>query len=210
MLRRITLVFATLTFLLLAYEANAVYVAHRSLPDKLSRILLNSQSTGLTPAQLQQLVRVQDPSYYTHSGIEWPNPLGTTTITQSLVKRLFFQEFRPGFRKLEQTLIARFVVNARASKRDQLMAFVATAYFGNLNSQAIYGFRAGAQAWFAKPIESLTKDEFLALVAMLPAPKILVPGSEASASRVARIKLLLAGKCTHNRIADICLEQCNV
>jgi monofunctional glycosyltransferase len=154
------------------------------------------------------IVRVQDPAFNTHSGIEWPNPLTTTTITQSLVKRLFFADFRPGFQKIEQTLIAWLVVNPQVSKTRQLEAFVDTAYLGEQNGRAIIGFRSGAVSWFKKPLAALSQDEFLVLLAMLPAPNKLLPGSAPSIDRVARIQQLMAGKCSHQSISAIWLEQC--
>jgi monofunctional glycosyltransferase len=189
------------------YEINAVYSARRSLSAKMDQYQ-GTNPSGLTVMQLETIVRVQDPSFRTHSGIEWPNPFTTTTITQSLVKRLFFAEFRPGWQKIEQTLIAGLVVNPEISKERQLEAFIDTAYFGNRNGVEITGFKAGAESWFNKPLAALNPDEFLTLLAMLPAPNKLIPGSSPSIERVARIRRLLAGQCSHQRISEIWLEQC--
>jgi monofunctional glycosyltransferase len=189
------------------YEINAVYSARRSLSAKMDQYQ-GTNPSGLTVMQLDTIVRVQDPSFRTHSGIEWPNPFTTTTITQSLVKRLFFAEFRPGWQKIEQTLIAGLVVNPEISKERQLEAFIDTAYFGNRNGVEITGFKAGAESWFNKPLAALNPDEFLTLLAMLPAPNKLIPGSSPSIERVARIRRLLAGQCSHQRISEIWLEQC--
>jgi monofunctional glycosyltransferase len=189
------------------YEINAVQSARRSLSAKMEQYQGKNPS-GLTVMQLDTIVRVQDPSFLTHSGIEWPNPFTTTTITQSLVKRLFFAEFRPGWQKIEQTLIAGLVVNPEISKERQLEAFIDTAYFGNRNGVEITGFKAGAESWLNKPLAALNPDEFLTLLAMLPAPNKLIPGSSPSIERVARIRRLLAGQCSHQRISEIWLEQC--
>jgi monofunctional glycosyltransferase len=189
------------------YEMNAVYSARRNLSAKIAQYQ-GTNPSGLTVMQLETIVRVQDPSFRTHSGIEWPNPFTTTTITQSLVKRLFFAEFRPGWQKIEQTLIAGLVVNPEISKERQLEAFIDTAYFGNRNGVEITGFKAGAESWFNKPLAALNPDEFLTLLAMLPAPNKLIPGSSPSIERVARIRRLLAGQCSHQRISEIWLEQC--
>jgi hypothetical protein len=40
-----------------------------------------------------------------------------TTITQSLVKGLYFRHFRPGIRKIRQSLIARFALDGHMSKQ---------------------------------------------------------------------------------------------
>ncbi len=190
------------------YEINAVSSARRRLPAKMEQYTGKNPS-GLTLAQLATIVRVQDPLFYTHGGVEWPNPFTTTTITQSLVKRLFFTDFRPGWQKIEQTLIAGLVVHPEISKARQLEAFVATAYLGDKNGVAVTGFQAGAESWFNKPLAALNQDEFLTLVAMLPAPNKLLPGSAPSIERMARIRRLMAGQCSHQRIAEIWLEQCD-
>ena len=193
---------------LAAYEGYAVFAAQGALPEILAKHRAQAAAHGLTTAQLDAIVRVQDPAFRTHSGIEWPNPMVTTTITQSLVKRLFFASFRPGFVKIEQTLIARFVLNPAVNKDEQLALFVATAYFGHPHGKPLYGFRAAAEGWYRKPLQQLGGAEFLALLAMMPAPSSLPPGSAAGEERVARIRRLLTGACAHTRVADIWLEQC--
>jgi membrane peptidoglycan carboxypeptidase len=60
----------------------------------------------------------------------------------------------------------------------------------------------------AQVLDKLSDDQFLALLAMLPAPKVYVPGAPESAERVARIQRLFQGQCMHTRIADIVLAQC--
>jgi monofunctional glycosyltransferase len=208
-IRRWWLVMPVVIILLaIGYEVNAVFSAHRRLPEKMARYTGSPTASGLTPAQLEMIILVQDPAFNTHGGIEWPNPLTTTTITQSLVKRLFFADFRPGLQKIEQTLIAWIVVDPQVSKARQLEAFVDTAYLGDQNGRAIIGFRSGATSWFNKPLAALRQEEFLVLLAMLPAPNKLLPGSALSVDRVARIQKLIAGKCSHQRISEIWLEQC--
>ena len=76
------------------YEIYAVGVAYKSLPTKFSQYnSMTLEAMGLNKERQQILVKVQDPTFYTHSGIEWPSPLTSTTITQSLVKKLFFKKF---------------------------------------------------------------------------------------------------------------------
>jgi monofunctional glycosyltransferase len=208
-LRVMTRVLLALGVFLLAYECYAVVAARIALPGKIAPFVHGpAELTGLSKARLDVIVKVQDPAFERHSGVEWPSPLTTTTITQGLVKRLFFEDFRPGFLKLEQTLIAWLVVNPGVSKSVQLRAFVELAYFGHPKGQAVIGFNAAAMAWFQQPLDKLSNDQFLALLAMLPAPKVLVPGTAESAERVSRIKRLLDGRCNHTRIADIQLQQC--
>jgi len=54
--------------------------------------------------QLRQLILVQDPGYLEHAGVDLSTAgAGLTTISQSLSKRLGFEEFRPGIGKIRQT-----------------------------------------------------------------------------------------------------------
>lgn len=206
MLRRSTRILLILVLALFAFEGYGVLDAARTLEARMAS--LKATSPSLTAWQLDAIVRVQDPSFRSHRGIEWPSPLTTTTITQSLVKRLYFEDFRPGFQKVEQTLVAALVVDPSLSKELQLHAFAQTAYFGHRNGRSITGFEDAARTWFGSSLQALTRDQFLSLLAMLPSPNTLVPGSAQAADRVERIKRLLASQCVHTRIADIQLERC--
>ncbi|MFK7993283.1 MAG: hypothetical protein AB8B87_04035 [Granulosicoccus sp.] len=54
--------------------------------------------------RLQWLLKVQDPGYLLHNGIDLQSAgAGITTTTQSTLKRLAFNEFKPGIGKLRQT-----------------------------------------------------------------------------------------------------------
>lgn len=196
-----------LALALLAFEGYRVLDAARTLEARMAP--LTAPTASLSAWQLDAVVRVQDPSFRRHRGIEWPSPLTTTTITQSLVKRLYFEDFRPGFQKLEQTLIAAFVVDPRVSKEMQLQAFTQTAYFGHRSGRSVIGFEDAARSWFGTSLQELPRDQFLTLLAMLPSPDTLMPGSAQSAVRVGRIRRLLASQCIHTRIADIQLEKCS-
>lgn len=207
MLRWSLRIVATLVIALCAFEAYRVLDAARNLEARMAPFV--TQAPSLSAWQLDAIVRVQDPTFRSHRGIEWPSPLTTTTITQSLVKKLFFVDFRPGFQKLEQTLVAALVVDPGVSKDLQLRAFSQAAYFGHRDGQSVIGFEEAARTWFGASLEALTKDQFLSLLAMLPSPNTLVPGSTQAADRVKRINRLLASQCVHTRIADIWLEQCS-
>lgn len=207
MLRWLLRILAALVSALFAFQGYCVFDAARTLDARMAPLI--AAAPNLTAWQLDSIVRVQDPSFRSHRGIEWPSPLTTTTITQSLVKRLFFEDFRPGFQKLEQTLVAALVVDPRLSKDHQLHAFAQTAYFGHKDGRGVIGFEDAARTWFGSSLQALTEDQFLSLLAMLPSPNTLVPGSPQAAIRLERIKRLLTSQCVHTRIADIQLQQCS-
>ena len=69
-------------------------------------------SHDLSKRQKEILLKVQDPGFYDHSGIDlWTPGAGLTTITQAIVKKLYFNDFKSGIAKIKQSLIARFAVN---------------------------------------------------------------------------------------------------
>jgi membrane peptidoglycan carboxypeptidase len=112
------------------------------------------------------------------------------------VKQLYFERFTPGFAKLKQSLIAVFALDALVSKDTQLQLFINTVYLGENEGQSVNGFTQGAEVYFGRRFEDLTRDEYLALVAMIIAPNTLQVRlhPEENAMRVERVKRLLAGQ----------------
>lgn len=196
------------------YLGRRVADARRSASQAVAAILATADPADLAlPARrIDQLVRVEDPTFWTNDGIDLSTPgAGATTIAQGLGKRIFFKRFSPGLLKLgkiELMALTRLALVPAVSKHDILTAAVSVAYLGSDRAGAINGFAQGGRRWFGKEPEAITDDEFLALVAMLPAPNALHPGTEASAERVRRIKRYLAGECAPRRVDDIYYEAC--
>lgn len=197
---------------LVGYEAFALWRAMQRTPA-----VLAEASRGKTPLsalpdeRIHQLLAVEDPGFLRHKGVDFQTPgQGLTTITQGLVKIFYFDTFSPGFAKIEQSLIARFVLDPAMSKRQQLEAFINHAYFGENAGREIVGFDSAARAYFGKPLTGLSGDEYLALVAMLMAPNTLDPvrHPRQNAERVRRIRLLLAGRCKPGGLRDVTYESC--
>ena len=157
------------------------------------------------------LLAVEDPTFYDRQGIDLTTPgQGLTTLGQGLGKRIYFAPFKPGIRKIRLMYLTRFALFATTTHDDVLMASIAHAYLGGGPDGAVIGFDQGARTWFGKPLDALTEDEFLSLVAMLVGPNALRPTDNAAANgeRVARIKKLLANQCTPNGLRDVWLEGC--
>lgn len=162
-------------------------------------------SRDLTPRQLQILVTVQDPGFYRHHGIDLSTPgAGLTTITQAIVKKLYFENFKPGIAKLKQSLIARFVVNEMISKADQLTFFLNTMFFGEVDGAPVVGFETAAEAFYGLPVKELTEDQYISLVAMLVAPATfhIIDHPEWNKDRTLRIKALIAGRYKPKELMD--------
>lgn len=168
--------------------------------------------SDLNKWQQSALIKVEDPSFFSHNGTDFSTKgAGLTTITQAIVKKLYFKHFTPGFKKIEQSVIARYAVTPAISKDVQLTAFLNVAYFGDEGGREIKGFSDASQTYFGKPVPQLGQDEFLDLVAMLIAPNELKPRADnkKSAIRVARIKNLIAGRCEPRGIMDVYLDACD-
>jgi membrane carboxypeptidase/penicillin-binding protein PbpC len=198
---------------LFAWEAYALLRAERSTPAILAASRAKAQqgpSVELTPEQRAILLTVEDPGFDTHNGIDMTSPgQGLTTITQALVKILYFERFSPGIAKIEQSLIARFILHSHVSKEEQLKLFVSHARFGEVKGKELTGFAEAAETHFGKPFAQLTRDQYIGLVAMLVAPTDIRPDKpEAFAERVARITALLAGRCAPSGLLDTSYSAC--
>ena len=159
--------------------------------------------------RLEWLLKVQDPDFYQHPGFDWwTRGAGYTTMTQGLVKRLFYPSgFKRGFlrwRKLQQTIIA-VAFNARVPKDEQLRLFVNLAYMGARNGRPVVGFSQAAQEYFGKNFQAITDEEYLSLVAVLVSPERYSPATHLAANqeRVTRIHRLIAGTCKPTGLTDV-------
>lgn len=159
----------------------------------------------LSPRHLEILLKVEDPNFYSHRGVDFKTPgAGWTTITQALAKRLYFKEFRSGIMKIKQSLCARWVLDPMVSKERQLDLFINIMYFGN----GTYGLKDAAKYYFNKDIDELEEDEFIALIACLINPEQLniKDHPQENAIRVKRIKKVLSGAYSPQGLFDITYE----
>lgn len=161
------------------------------------------------PINLQEaLLKVEDPNFYYHNGIDLKTPgAGYTSITQAIVKVYFFDGFTPGFlryKKVKQSLIA-LIFNSRVDKNTQLDIFINSVYLGNYKNKEIVGFVDGAKTYFDKEFSELSTDEYLSLVAMIIAPNDfnVAKHPEKNKDRVEKIKKLLKGEYKLISLTDV-------
>lgn len=162
-------------------------------------------SNDLSKRQKDILIRVQDPGFYNHNGIDLSTPgAGLTTMTQSIVKILYFDKFKPGIAKIKQSLIARFVVNDIISKDDQITLFINAMFLGCVEGKSIVGLESAANAYYHKPVTRLTEDQYISLIAMLAMPGTfhIIDHPEWNKDRVNRIKALIAGEYQPKGLMD--------
>lgn len=205
--------FAAVLIASLGYEALAVYRARQKTPEVIARAAQGELPLdALSPARRAMLLKVEDPGFLQHRGVDFSTPgQGRTTMTQALVKIFYFNHFQPGFAKIEQSLIARFVFDSALAKDAQLAAFLNHARFGRRQGRAITGFADAARTYYGREFATLSDRQFLGLVAMLMAPKEFDPlrHPAANAERVRRIEAMLAGRCRPTGLSDVRYEACN-
>jgi membrane carboxypeptidase/penicillin-binding protein len=188
------------------YYASEVYSAYHYTNNEILPLEKSTdyplQISSLTQRQLDILLTVEDPNFFEHHGVDITTPgRGITTITQSLVKHLYFDNFKSGIAKIKQTLIAHFVLDALMSKEMQLKRFINTVYLG---PESI-GFKQAAHYNFNKDFEQLTEDQYIALVAMIIAPTTfsIEIHPERNKDRVARIKKVISGEYIPKGLFDL-------
>jgi hypothetical protein len=213
LIRKALLLLAALFFLYTAYIGVRVWQERGRVAGTVDAILATADpdELALPPARQAMLLRVEDPTFRTNKGIDLSTPgAGMTTLSQGLGKRIFFNDFEPGFAKGELMALTRFALYPGVSKQRTLQAFLASAYLGMDKGRAVTGFADGARTWFGKPLAKLSDDEFLSLVAMLVAPDALKPGRDdrGRAERLSRIKRLLSGQCKPAGLRDVMLKGC--
>lgn len=132
------------------------------------------------------VVAAEDGRFYEHRGFDWKAmrearreaertgeaPRGASTITQQLVKNLFFTTHRSYIRKgLELTItpMAELVLG-----KDRILElYLNVVEWGN----GVYGAEAAAQRYYGTSAADLGRDRSARLAALLPAPRERMPDS---------------------------------
>lgn len=188
---------------------NVVRIARRDTPflieTAFKRYGVELTLSDLPPSRKSMLIAIEDPAFYRHHGVDLTTPgAGMTTITQGLVKLLYFPEgFRQGIAKIRQTLIAQYALDALVSKDEQMHLFLNISYLGHVDNVEIHGFQNAAKVYFHKEFSAISDDEFLSLVAMLIGPNDLKPGTVSNTERVLRIKKYLSGQYQPTGLLDV-------
>lgn len=206
----IALVAATLGL----YAAKGYFDALRdakALAARADRLIARGHGAeGLGPGRIEQLLRVEDPNFRAHHGVDISTAgAGMTTVTQSLSKRLAFADFQPGIGKVRQSAYA-MGLEARLSKAQILALHLDTVQLGRGPRGWMKGVFAGSRDVYRRAPAELTDREFLSLVAVMIAPARfdLRKPDAALTDRVDRIERLLAGRCRPRNAADVWLEGC--
>lgn len=205
-MKKVSLLLAFVLLAVLAYYSIEIAIAHKATPsiknDFINDSKIDITFDDLSDRQQKIFIRVQDPNFWNHKGVEFSTPgSGWTTITQSIAKWFYFDPFKPGIRKIKQTLLARFVLNYRLSKEEQLLVFLNHIWFDD----KVVGYRDAALHFYNKAVDELSEDEFISLVAMHVAPRTynIVTNPANNRTRTDRIKRLISGAYQPKGLFDI-------
>ena len=132
----------------------------------------------ISPDLQHAVIAAEDARFYQHHGFDWHQiqidaagdldggrTRGASTLTQQLVKNLFFGTGRSILRKgAETTLVP--VAELVLGKRRILELYLNVVEWG----PGIYGAEAASRFWYGLPARDVGRDEGARLAAILPAP----------------------------------------
>lgn len=216
-----------LILFLTLYLGAAWVWANLALPDLLEGLSSGDHLAAISSHHVEALIKIEDPSFYTHSGLDISNGQGLTTITSAVAKMVFLGDhqlegvkgrlqlvYRSVFNCCKRIDLGRdvmaLVVDRHITKRDQLSIFISSAYLGSVDGESIVGFEKAAAAYYGKSLGQLMNDEFYGLVAMLIAPNHYHPlnNPQVHAQRTRRVKAVILGRCLPEGWLDLTYERC--
>jgi len=150
------------------------WIHHKPYRERYKFVPLNQISPDLQHA----VIAAEDGRFYEHHGFDWHQiqidaqgdmeggrVRGASTLTQQLVKNLFFGTGRSILRKgVESTLVP--VAELVLGKRRILELYLNVVEWG----PNIYGAEAASRAYYGTPARSVGREQAARLAAILPAP----------------------------------------
>lgn len=156
----------------------------------------------ISPQLQHAVIAAEDGRFYQHYGIDWQQvelvleeaaesgeaPRGASTITQQLVKNLFFTTHRNPVRKvLEYTLAP--MASVILGKRRVLELYLNVVEWG----PGVWGAEAAAQYHYRTRASALNRDQATRLAACLPAPRRRRPARMDSYSTIIMGRMVQLG-----------------
>lgn len=136
------------------------------------------------PHVIQAFLAAEDRNFYQHGGISWKGIIrsclanlirgrkaqGASTITQQLVKLLFFDLTKTYTRKIKEQFLS--MVAEQQFSKDQILE----TYLNHINfGYGIYGIEAASRRFWSKHVEELSIDEGALLAGIIPSPNHYCP-----------------------------------
>lgn len=134
------------------------------------------------------VLAVEDQNFYGHHGADFKGVMralcrniqkgsvvqGGSTVTQQLVRYLFFSQEQTITRKLDETVMA-YLLEMRFSKEEILESYINEIYLGQEGQRSITGFPVGAKYYFGKNLKEINYHEIALLVGLLKGPSYYNP-----------------------------------
>lgn len=136
------------------------------------------------PVNIRQAVMaIEDVGFLEHPGVSLKSILrallkdiqagkkaqGGSTITQQLMKNLYFSRQKSWWRKIQEAVFA-VVTETRHSKEDILEAYLNEVYMGQWSTQEIHGVSEGARFYFNQSVSTLNLSQAASLAALIQSP----------------------------------------
>lgn len=155
--------------------------------------------TRISPALQHAVIAAEDGRFYEHFGIDWQQvrkvadesqetgkvARGASTITQQLVKNLFFTTHRNPIRKALEYPLAP-LAEILLGKRRILEIYLNVVEWGT----GVFGAEAAAQHYYGVSAARLSREQAARLAACLPSPRRRRPDrmTQSSAKILARME----------------------
>ncbi len=134
------------------------------------------------------VMAIEDKNFLEHGGVSIRSTLralwkdikarrwveGGSTLTQQLMKNLFFSRTKSLDRKFKEALYA-LVVESRYPKEAILEAYLNEIYLGQWGTHEIHGVSEGAQFYFSRPISQISLAQAATIAAIIQAPNAQDP-----------------------------------
>ncbi len=158
---------------------------------------------------IHAVVAAEDQKFFGHEGVDWEAvrgslqkdierrrfAVGGSTISQQLVKNVFFTTEKSLTRKLRELIVVRWL-EAEVRKARILELYLNVIEWGD----GVYGCEAAARRYYGRTAADLSADEAAGLVAMIPNPRRINPRvSPARHARAQRRVLWLMARAGYLR-----------
>jgi len=157
----------------------------------------------ISPELQHAVISAEDGRFYAHHGIDWDEVekvaeesekkgqlgRGASTLTQQLVKNLFFTTHRNPVRKVFEYTLAP-MADSILGKRRVLELYLNVVEWG---PAGIFGIEEGAKFHYGIPASRLNREQAARMAAILPAPRRWKPAHMDDYSAVIEARMEKAG-----------------
>lgn len=160
---------------------------------------------------IDAVVSIEDRRFFEHNGVDYEGiaraartnleagalAQGGSTITQQLIKNVYFHDEDSFERKAREALLAT-ELEQELTKEEILFQYLQSTYFG----AGAYGIGAAAEVYFGKPVAELDHSEAAMLAGIIRAPTSWSPREDPDAAE-ARRELVLQAMLDEGYLSEV-------